>query len=120
MLIFLYTGNCKLTTENVVALVDLAQSYHLQTLKTHCDNFLMVTEITAENALKYLEYSRRYSLQQTSERILDFIKTNTEDVIKSSSFVTVPKEILIDIAKMEHFTVKEEEFFEAVSFKKRV
>uniref|UniRef100_A0A914QA96 BACK domain-containing protein n=1 Tax=Panagrolaimus davidi TaxID=227884 RepID=A0A914QA96_9BILA len=114
MLTFLYTGNCELSTENVVALVDLAQSYELESLKTHCDNFLMATEVTAENALKYLEYAQRYSLQQTSERILEFIKTNTEDVIKSYSFVNVSKEILIDIAKMEHFTVKEEEFFEAI------
>ena len=114
MLIFLYTGNCTITPENVMALVDLGQAYELSSLKTHCDQFLATTEVSADNALKYLEYANRYSLTKCVKKILDFIKTDTDEVLKSDYFVHISKDILIEIAKMEHFTIKEEDFFEAV------
>ena len=113
---FIYLGKCKITTSNVMTLVDLAEFYGITLLKDKCDEVLVTFATHADNVLKVYESLKTYSLDNSMNTVLEYIANNTEKCIKSDQFNKLKKETIMDIIQMEHLTVKEEALFEAVSF----
>ena len=115
-LTFLYLGQCQIHNYNVMALVDLAESYDVSPLTNKCDIFLTKTKPSAENVLNIYESLKLYSLKNACTIISEFIKTNTSEVLLSAQFLNAKRETIMDIVQMENLSASEEDLFEAVSF----
>ena len=115
-LTYLYLGCCKIDHKNVMALVDLAESYDVKLLKGKCDRFLMGTEPSLDTVLKIYESLKLYSLEDSLQNYSSFIASHCDELLQSAQFLNAKKETVLDIVQMEQMTVKEEALFEAVSF----
>uniref|UniRef100_A0A914XSQ1 BTB domain-containing protein n=1 Tax=Panagrolaimus superbus TaxID=310955 RepID=A0A914XSQ1_9BILA len=116
-LTFLYLGKCKIDMDNVMAIVDLAESYNVQLLKDKCDQFLTHTDPTPENVFKICETLKIYSLQNALDNLYEYITINAVILLKNQSFLEVKKDVLMDIVKLERLVIKEEDLFDSESLK---
>ena len=114
-LTYLYLGSCDLNNKNVMALLDLAESYDVQLLKGKCDTFLVNTQPTVDTVFKIYESLKLYSLPKSCQTISQFIMANAYELLESDHFLSVQKETVLDIVKMENLCISEEALFEAVS-----
>ena len=115
-LTYLYLGYCEINHENVMALVDLAESYDVKLLKNKCDIFLTKTQPSSDTVLKIYESLKVYLLKNACTIIIKFIMTNTSEVLQSAQFLNAKRETVLDIVRMENLSISEEDLFEAVSF----
>uniref|UniRef100_A0A914QP23 BTB domain-containing protein n=1 Tax=Panagrolaimus davidi TaxID=227884 RepID=A0A914QP23_9BILA len=72
-LTFLYSAQCQLTAENIIAMVDIAEFYHVELLKEYCDEFLSNTTFTTENIFHFSELSDKYSLIQLKAAVESYM-----------------------------------------------
>uniref|UniRef100_A0AC35FT31 BACK domain-containing protein n=1 Tax=Panagrolaimus sp. PS1159 TaxID=55785 RepID=A0AC35FT31_9BILA len=115
-LTFFYLGQCNINMENVMAIVDLAESYNVQILKEKCDQFLTNAKPTVENVFNICELLKTYSLQNALTNLYEFVAINAATLLmsQSQSFLETKKDIVMDIVKMERLVIKEEDLFKSV------
>uniref|UniRef100_A0A914QV17 BTB domain-containing protein n=1 Tax=Panagrolaimus davidi TaxID=227884 RepID=A0A914QV17_9BILA len=113
-LTFLYLGQCNINMENIMALVDLSESYNVQILKEKCDQFLTDAKPTVENVFNICESLKTYSLQNALTNLYEFVAINALTILSSQSFLETKKDIVIDIVKMERLIINEEDLFKSV------
>uniref|UniRef100_A0AC34GDY4 BTB domain-containing protein n=1 Tax=Panagrolaimus sp. ES5 TaxID=591445 RepID=A0AC34GDY4_9BILA len=116
-LTFLYLGKCAINIENVMAIVDLAESYNVQLLKDKCDTFLTNIEMTDANLYTVYANLKMYSLKAALENLFDYISFNVETILSSFGFMSAKKEFILDIVKLETLSTTEENLFNSISFK---
>uniref|UniRef100_A0A914QWM8 BTB domain-containing protein n=1 Tax=Panagrolaimus davidi TaxID=227884 RepID=A0A914QWM8_9BILA len=109
-LTFFYLGQCNISVENVMAIVDLAESYNVQILKEKCDQFLTNTKPTVENVFNICELLKTYSLQNALTNLYEFVTINAATLLVGQSFLETKKDIVMDIVKMERLVYKWAEY----------
>uniref|UniRef100_A0A914Y955 BTB domain-containing protein n=1 Tax=Panagrolaimus superbus TaxID=310955 RepID=A0A914Y955_9BILA len=116
-LTYLYIGNCKIDAQNVMSLVDLSEYYQIKPLKNVCDAFITESAAQTENILTLYESLKRYTLKTAMAKVMETIASKTDEILKSKDFLSIEKETILDIVKMDTLNSKEEELFQAVSLR---
>uniref|UniRef100_A0AC34FY11 BTB domain-containing protein n=1 Tax=Panagrolaimus sp. ES5 TaxID=591445 RepID=A0AC34FY11_9BILA len=124
---FVYSGNCDLSNENVLKMVDMAEFYDIPCLKRFCDDFLSKTDIlTRENVEEMYEFAKRYSLISFILSVRECVCENMEALTKSERMNNCKKsfvEFMFSVGRLHPYDVcrlefesciSEETFFEAV------
>ena len=110
---FLYTEECTLTTDNVVATMYLANKYIIPSLNKKCVNFLLENLNTA-NVLDILEPATRFKEKELKKQCLKLIQSNTSEVVASDSFNDTSQPTLAILLNQDKLKIPEVELFQAV------
>ncbi|CAB3984990.1 BTB POZ domain-containing 6-like [Paramuricea clavata] len=110
---FLYTEECTLTADNVVAIMYLAQKYIIPLLNKKCVNFLL-ENLNLENVLDVLEQAVRFDEKELETRCWNVIEYNTRKVVASDSFNNISQKTLAKLLMRDKLNIPEVELFQAV------
>ena len=110
---FLYTEECTLTAENVVMIMYLSKKYILPSLTEKCVYFLW-ENLNAENVLDVLEQATRFDEKELEKRCWKVIKSKTDEVVSSDSFINISHETLTELLKQDILRIQEADLFQAV------
>ena len=110
---FLYTEECTLTADNVVAIMYLAQKYIIPSLNEKCVNFLL-ENLNPENVLDVLKQATRFDEKELEKRCWNVIESNAGEVVASDSFNNISQTTLAKLLKRDELNIPEVKLFEAV------
>jgi hypothetical protein len=110
---FLYTEECTLTADNVVAIMYLAKKYIIPSLDEKCLNFLL-ENLNPENVLDVLEQATRFDEKKLEKRCWEIIEFKTGKVVASDSFNNISQTTLAKLLKRDILKIPEVELFQAV------
>ncbi|CAB4015358.1 BTB POZ domain-containing 6-like [Paramuricea clavata] len=110
---FLYTEECTLTADNVVATMYLAKKYIIPSLNVKCVNFLL-ENLNPENVLDVLEEATRFDEKKLEKRCWKIIESRTGKVVASDSFNNTSQTTLAKLLKRDKLKIPEVELFQAV------
>jgi hypothetical protein len=110
---FLYTEECTLTADNVVATMYLANKYIIPSLNKKCVNFLLENLNTA-NVLDILEPATRFKEKELKKQCLKLIQSNTSEVVNSRGFTDMSQPTLAILLNQDKLKIPEVELFQAV------
>jgi hypothetical protein len=112
-LTFLYTEECTLTADNVVAIMYLANKYNIPSLNKKCVNFLLENLNTA-NVLDILEPATRFKEKELKKQCLKLIQSNTSEVVDSRGFNDMSQTTLAILLNQDKLKIPEVKLFQAV------
>uniref|UniRef100_A0AC34FZX4 BTB domain-containing protein n=1 Tax=Panagrolaimus sp. ES5 TaxID=591445 RepID=A0AC34FZX4_9BILA len=112
-LTFIYSGECKLTDDNIAFIVDIAEFYGVTIFKNYCEEYLTKIKLYLKNIFQLLEIANKYSLEKLKKSIDNFILQNLSTVLKSDQFKGVEKSVIKYIVELNQNVLKQDEFFEA-------
>ncbi|CAB3984989.1 BTB POZ domain-containing 6-like, partial [Paramuricea clavata] len=111
---FLYTEECTLTADNVIAIMYLAQKYIIPSLYEKCVNFLL-ENLNPENVLDVLEQATRFDEKELEKRCWKIIVSKTGKVVASDSFNNISQTTLTKLLKRtDKINIPEVKLFQAV------
>jgi hypothetical protein len=110
---FLYTEECTLTADNVVAIIYLAKKYIIPSLNEKCVNFLL-ENLNSENVLDVLMQAIRFDEKELEKRCWKIIQSRTGKVVASDSFNKISQTTLAKLLKRDKINIPEVELFQAV------
>jgi hypothetical protein len=109
----MYTTQCKLESESVVALMYAAKKYQIVELERRCIEFLK-NEISVDNVCCFLTDSSRICPDEEFEKkCLQFIMKHSSDVIESAGFCSLSKECLRKILQSDGMSAPEIDIYKA-------
>uniref|UniRef100_A0A914PU36 BTB domain-containing protein n=1 Tax=Panagrolaimus davidi TaxID=227884 RepID=A0A914PU36_9BILA len=112
---FLYSGECQLSDENILTMIDIAEFYQVNSFKKYCDEYLSKITLNMENIFQIIEASNKYSIIQMKKSIQDFISLNFTTFVKCEGFLKADKSVIEEIFTIKSNTAfKQEELFQAV------
>ncbi|CAB4044272.1 BTB POZ domain-containing 6-like [Paramuricea clavata] len=109
----LYTEECTLTADNVVAIMYLAKKYIIPPLDEKCVNFLL-ENLNPENVLDVLEPATRFDEKKLEKQCWKIIESKTGRVVASHSFNNISQTTLAKLLKRDILKILEVELFQAV------
>ena len=110
---FLYTEECTLTVDNVIAIMYLAKKYTLHSLDRKCLQFLL-DNLNPENVLDVLEKTSCFGEKKLEECCWRVIERETSKVVASDNFTNITPTTLGILLKVDKLNVQEVELFQAV------
>ena len=110
---FLYTEECTLTADNVVAIMYLAQKYIIPLLNEKCVNFLL-QNLNPENVLDVLEQATRFDEKELEKQCWKIIESRTGKVVASDSFNNITQTTFAKLLKRDKLKISEVRLFKAV------
>jgi hypothetical protein len=109
----LYTDDCKITAENAIGVMYLANKYLMSSLTEICCKVLEAS-IKPDNVFMVLEQIIQFDEQKLEAKCWDIVSTKTQECINSEAFCNVGSHSLKDLLKNETLTITEVELFKAV------
>uniref|UniRef100_A0A914YR65 BTB domain-containing protein n=1 Tax=Panagrolaimus superbus TaxID=310955 RepID=A0A914YR65_9BILA len=88
---FIYSGTCNLDAENIFVLTDMAEFFHVESLKILCDEFLSNMNFDAGNIVQAFEFAQKYSLEKFENSLKNFIRYNYGDILQTEAFLGFKK-----------------------------
>ena len=112
---FMYTGELKITTENVMTLISTSDFLDMENVKNYCFDCLL-TMLNASNSLEIFLASTLYSaLPLVFHQVCDYISDNFEAVGVEDDFMNTSKHDLISIvSQLGRNKVKETSVYSAI------
>ena len=110
---FLYTDDCKITTENAIGVLYLAKKYLISSLAEKCCEILKAS-IKPENVFVVLEQAIQFDEKQLEEKSWKIVSEKTRECLNSEAFCNIRLHTLIALLKKERLAVTEVELFRAV------
>ena len=87
---FIYTGEIDKLDQFAEQLLFAAAKYRIEDLKVFCQHE-MINKLTTENAIGYLVKSHRYLATLLKHKCIEFINSNSTEVIKRSEWTDLIK-----------------------------
>uniref|UniRef100_A0AC34FN55 BTB domain-containing protein n=1 Tax=Panagrolaimus sp. ES5 TaxID=591445 RepID=A0AC34FN55_9BILA len=103
---FVYSGECQLTNDNIMALVDMAEFYDINFLKDLCEEYLTKMELNHDNIYQMIDLASKYSMIKLDKPVIYFISNNLSGFLQSEHFLSLQKPTLIGIVNNNKFLVK--------------
>ena len=110
---FLYTEECTLTGDNVIAIMYLSNKYSILSLYQKCVHFL-AENLNPENVLDILEQTSRFDKKELEKQCWKVIVSKTDEVVRSDSFINISHETLTKLLKQDILKIQEADLFQAV------
>ncbi|XP_053477815.1 kelch-like protein 10 isoform X2 [Ictalurus furcatus] len=113
---YIYTQEIRVTTDNVQALLVMADYLLMRDLVRNCYDFLKA-HLSPENCLGIWQYADTYSFRKLQDRAYTYALRHFEDVVRSpsSEFLELNEEQLSGILERDELNVKQEKTaFEAL------
>uniref|UniRef100_A0A914PQ78 BTB domain-containing protein n=1 Tax=Panagrolaimus davidi TaxID=227884 RepID=A0A914PQ78_9BILA len=89
LLTFIYSGECNITNENILTILDMAEFYQIEDLKELCDEYLSTIELNLSNIYKWSENQAIKKQQLSNDEtfdIKDAIKTEMHELLPYLQF----------------------------------
>ncbi|XP_078361906.1 BTB/POZ domain-containing protein 6-like [Oculina patagonica] len=113
LLRYIYTDEVCLNNNNVMQVLYLAEKYMISSLANECAKYLR-ENLDCSVVLGVLKYAQQYENEDLPFQCWDFIDKKTEEVLKSSDFVTMERCFLEELLDRDTLNVKEVKLFKAV------
>ena len=110
---FLYTDDCKITTENAVGVLYLAKKYLISSLAEKCCEILEAS-IKPENVFVVLEQAIQFDEKELEEKSWTIVSKKTQECLNSEAFCNIGLHTLNALLKKKILAVTEVELFKAV------
>ncbi|ELT93953.1 hypothetical protein CAPTEDRAFT_54628, partial [Capitella teleta] len=111
---FLYTGDIKLTAENIKAIVDGSEFLCCKHLKAHCEEFL-IGNVSLSNCIDYYRFGKVFNLKVLIKTAFDFILSKFREFREISDFDKLTEGELAEVVSCDRLNVENEDVvFEAV------
>ena len=110
---FIYSDEAKLTPDNVMQLMYLAKKYMLPSLADKCSVYLQ-DNLDASNVFNVLPEAQKYEEMDLLQQCWKVIEKETEEAVKSDSFVTIQRSVVEELVANDLINIKEIELFKAV------
>lgn len=108
MMRFIYTGEAKLNTTNIMGVYYAANKYMIPLLETKCIDFIL-TSVTAKNVLWYLDKIPETFIESKFKKALEILQNNTKEALQN---INISLDTLILILKQTRLAITEKELFE--------
>ncbi|XP_029954750.1 kelch-like protein 11 [Salarias fasciatus] len=111
---FMYTGEVRLSTDNVHDVLELADRFLLEQLKTICAEFLM-KKLCLLNCLAVVCLAHMYTLDRLAQGAAEMIRRNLHKVIRNEEFCLLPFCLVRSFLRHSEIIVNsDQELFEAI------
>ena len=110
---FLYTDDCKITAENAIGILYLAQKYLISSLAEKCCEILEAS-IKPENVFAVVEQAIQFDEKELEEKSWDIVSKKTQECLNSEAFCDIGLHTLNALLRKEKLAVTEVELFKAV------
>lgn len=94
----MYTGKCKITPNNAVELLEIANFYKLEWMKCKCEKVLH-DNIEIETSAQIFAIADRFAAYQLRNACLEFILKNHTSIMMTKGFQELEKDLVIEIMK---------------------
>ena len=109
---FIYSDEAKLTPDNVMQLMYLANKYMLPSLVDKCSAYLK-ENLDASNVFTVLPDEQKYEEKDLLDHCWKVIEKETKEAVKSDGFVTMERSVLEEVIEVT-LNIRELELFKAV------
>lgn len=109
---FPYLGEVNFTMDNIEEIISLAKMSLNDDFFVECENFL-IKSLTTENMFLGYKLSSLYEANRLKRICEEEISFNADKVLKSSSFLDFPYELLESLLKCDTLTCEEKNIFDA-------
>ncbi|KAL9955315.1 hypothetical protein ACROYT_G036622 [Oculina patagonica] len=113
LLRFIYTDEVCLNGNNVMQVLYLAEKYIVPCLVEECVKYLKAN-LDPSNVLCVLQHAQKYKKKDLLCQCWYLVDKRTEEVLKSSDFLTIKKSFLEQLVVRNSLNIKEVELFKAV------
>ena len=110
---FLYCDEVNLTGSSVMQVSYLAKKYMVPELEVVCMNFL-TENLSPENVFDILPHAKKFEDKELVVRCWEVVDTSAQDAMKSETFPSITKDLLLEIIKRDGLALHEIELFEAI------
>ncbi|ELT91188.1 hypothetical protein CAPTEDRAFT_128447, partial [Capitella teleta] len=111
---FFYTGDIKLTAENIKAIVGGSEFLCCKHLKAHCEEFLM-GNVGLSNCIDYYQFGKVFNLKVLVKTAFDFILSKFREFMEISDFDKLTEDELAEVVSCDRLNAENEDVvFEAV------
>lgn len=110
---FLYCDEVNLTGGSVMQVSYLAKKYMVPELEVVCTKFL-TENLSPENVFDILPHAKKFDDKQLVVRCWEVVDTSAQEAMKSETFPSITKELLLEILKRDGLAIYEIELFQAV------
>ena len=113
LLRYIYTDEVCLTGSNVMQVAYLADKYMIPCLAKVCAAYLR-ENLDSSNVFGLLKHAQQFVNDDLLYRCWDLIDTQTDEILKSSEFMTIERYLLGQLMARDTLTTSEVELFKAV------
>ncbi|ELU15160.1 hypothetical protein CAPTEDRAFT_47904, partial [Capitella teleta] len=111
---FFYTGDIKLTAENIKGIIAGNEFLCCKHLKAHCEEFL-TGNVGLSNCIDYYRFGKVFNLKVLIKTAFDFILAKFRDYREISDFDKLTEDELVDVVSCDRLNAENEDVvFEAV------
>jgi len=110
---FIYSDEANLNANNVMQLMYLAKKYMLPSLADKCSAYLR-ENLDASNVFHILPEAQKYDEKDLLDHCWKVIEKETDEAVKSNSFVTIERPVLEELVEKDSLNIKEVDLFKAV------
>uniref|UniRef100_A0A914YVR0 BTB domain-containing protein n=1 Tax=Panagrolaimus superbus TaxID=310955 RepID=A0A914YVR0_9BILA len=111
---FIYAAKCKLTDENIFAMVDIAEYYAVEAFKDACDEYLSAMKYDINTISEIMECANKYLLIKLKTKLIQNVDQHFFELIDPNYFLNVKKFVINYFLSCERNRYREEKLFEAV------
>ncbi|CAG7834922.1 unnamed protein product [Allacma fusca] len=105
---FVYTGECKITQENVRQILPFAENFNVPFLLQQCAAFL-IKEINTENCIKIFKMAKIYFCPELVNKARLYLLCNFKEIVETPEFCELGFEELEDILRDDLLNIRSEE-----------
>lgn len=110
---FLYSDEVKLSGDNVMQLLYLANKYMVPSLTEKCTEYLQ-NNLDQTNVLSILPHAQTFEEEELVELCWEQVEKNTDYIVNSEEFIELDRCLVETIVNRDALCVKEIELFKAV------
>ena len=114
LLRYMYYDEVILTGNNVMQVLYLAKKYIVPSLATKCSEFLE-HNLDEDNVLAVLSQAFKFSESRLVSQCWLILDEKANKVVKSQEFVSLDRELLLELVKRDSLVLKEIDLFQAVN-----
>nr|CAH8824809.1 unnamed protein product [Trichobilharzia regenti] len=108
LLDYVYTGQVRVSMDNVQDLLPAASLVQMEGIKVACSNFLL-TEVDSTNVLGIRRFAELHNCIELEKFTRNYAAYNFESVVDSEEFVCLTHEELLDLVSREDLQIDSEE-----------
>ena len=110
---FLYTDDCKITQDNAIGVLYLAEKYLISSLTARCCKTLTVS-ITRDNVFVMLEQAIHFDEKTLEAKCWDVVSKNTLECTNAEAFCNICSQTLKKLLMKDTLAITEVDLFKAV------